>query len=124
MKPAMDAARKGSATKMRRSAPIFQTVRQASPNDGGDSTGTSTVVGPSARGTDSPRSEASICSVSSSCSWVPRGGSRKRSPMITTTMIGMAKTMKGVRHDESAARPAPMSTPAMAPMLMPERWAE
>ena len=35
--PAMAAARKGSAMKIRRSTPIFHTRRQASPNDGGGS---------------------------------------------------------------------------------------
>ena len=34
----MAAARNGRATKIRRSTPIFQTIRQASPNDGGGST--------------------------------------------------------------------------------------
>ena len=38
----MAAARKGSAMKMRRSTPIFHTVRQASPSEGGASTGMST----------------------------------------------------------------------------------
>ena len=80
VKPAMAAARKGSAMKMRRSTPIFQTVRQASPSDGGASTGMSTVSAgagsaavTSPSGTGSPRSEASICSASSTCSWRPRG---------------------------------------------------
>ncbi len=38
--------------------------------------------------------------------------------------MGTAKTKNGVRHDQRADSPAPMSTPAMAPMLMPDRWAE
>ncbi len=41
----MAAARKGSAMKMRRNTPIFQTVRHASPSDGAASTGTS-IGGP------------------------------------------------------------------------------
>ena len=132
----MDAARNGSAKKMRRSTPIFQTVRQASPSEGGASTGMSRVgaaglsssvmaaaaTSPSATG--SPRSEASICSLNSICSCRPRAGSRIRVPMRTTTTMGTAKTKNGVRHDHRAERPAPMSTPAMAPMLMPERCAE
>ncbi len=48
-KPAIEAARKGRAMKMRRRALTFQTVRQASPNDGGGSTGASTT-GASPRG--------------------------------------------------------------------------
>ena len=131
MKPAMAAARKGSAMKMRRSTPIFQTVRQASPSDGGASTGMSTGVvapgsgaGASPRGTGSPRSEASICSASSTCSWRPRGGSCRRRPIRTTIAMGTAKKKKGARQDQMAARPAPRRTPTMAPMLMPERCAE
>ena len=126
----MEAARKGRAMKMRRSTPIFQTVRQASPSDGGGSTGMSIGVvatgsgGASPRGAGSPRSEASICSASSSCSCRPRGGSRRRRPIRTTTTIGTAKKKNGARHDQMAASPAPRSTPTMAPMLMPERWAE
>ncbi len=38
--------------------------------------------------------------------------------------MGTAKKKKGARHDHTAASPAPSSTPTMAPMLMPERWAE
>ena len=69
----MAAARNGRAMKMRRSTPIFQTVRQASPSDGGVSTdmsaGASGVgLATSSRGAGSPRSDASICSLSSSCS--------------------------------------------------------
>ena len=40
----MEAARKGKAMKMRRRALTFQTVRQASPNDGGGSTGASATA--------------------------------------------------------------------------------
>ena len=38
--------------------------------------------------------------------------------MRTTTKIGTAKTRNGTRHEKSDASPAPMSTPAMAPMLI------
>ena len=79
VKPAMAAARKGSAMKMRRNVLIFHTVRQASPSDGGASTGMSTssadagsAGATSPRGAGSPRSETSICSASSTCSWRPR----------------------------------------------------
>ena len=116
---------------MRRSTPIFQTVRQASPSEGGVSTGMSTgaapsgaMAGASPSGAGSPRSEASICSLSSSCSWRPRGGSRRRRPTTTTITMGTAKKKKGARQVKTEARPAPSSTPTMAPMLMPERWAE
>ncbi len=91
------------------------------------STGRSTTSGAGRRrrsGAGSPRSEARICSLSSSCSWRPRGGSRRRRPMATTTTMGTAKKKKGARQEKTAARPAPSSTPTMAPILMPERWAE
>ena len=44
--------------------------------------------------------------------------------MVTTITMGTAKKKKGARQLKTAARPAPSSTPTMAPMLMPERWAE
>ena len=131
----MAAARKGRAMKIRRSTPIFHTVRQASPSDGGISTGMSSTTGsdpsaaavgarPSSSATGSPRSDASICSLSSTCSWRPRGGSRRRRPTSTTTTMGTAKKKNGARHVNTAASPAPRRTPTMAPMLIPERWAE
>ena len=67
VKPAMEAARKGRAKKMRRSTPIFHTVRQASPSEGAGSTTASTSTS-SPTDTGSPRSDASICSDSSTCS--------------------------------------------------------
>jgi hypothetical protein len=39
----------------------------------------------------------------------------------TTTMIGAAKSRNGARQENRDARPAPSSTPAMAPMLSPAR---
>ena len=128
----MAAARKGRAMKIRRSTPIFQTVRQASPSDGGVSTGISIATaagvvagaGVSSSRAGSPRSEASICSLSSICSWRPRTGSRRRRPTTTTTTMGTAKKKNGARQLKTEARPAPRRTPTMAPMLMPERWAE
>ena len=44
--------------------------------------------------------------------------------MMTTTAMGTAKKKKGARHDQMEANPAPSRTPTMAPMLMPDRWAE
>ena len=128
MKPAMEAARKGRAMKIRRRTPIFHTVRQASPSEGTGSAGfpasgsvSEGAATVSRRGTGSPRSDASICSLSSSCSCRPRIGSRRRVPIRTTTAMGSAKKKKGARHDHTVARPAPMRTPAMAPRLMPDR---
>ncbi len=42
----MAAARKGRAKKIRRSTPIFHTIRQASPNDGGGSSATVVSTAP------------------------------------------------------------------------------
>ncbi len=38
--------------------------------------------------------------------------------------IGTAKKKNGARQVKMEASPAPRRTPTMAPMLMPERWAE
>ncbi len=66
VKPAMEAARKGRAKKMRRSTPIFHTVRQASPSEGAGSTGAACdVVGQGHRLAPLGRH---ICSDSSTCS--------------------------------------------------------
>ena len=54
----------------------------------------------------------------------PVAARRSRRPNSTTTTIGTAKTKNGARQDQMAASPAPRSTPTMAPMLTPERWAE
>ena len=37
---------------------------------------------------------------------------------------GHGEEEEGARQVKTAARPAPSRTPTMAPMLMPERWAE
>ena len=51
--------------------------------------------GTSPSGAGSPRSEATICSLSSSCSWRPRGGSRRRRPTIDHEHDGHGEEEEG-----------------------------
>ena len=129
-KPMREAARKGRAKKMRRSTPIFQTRRHASPKVGGSSAGpaepsssraarsAATSSGPAGP----PRAASSRSSASSSCR--PRTGSRRRRPTRTSTRIGTGNTKNGARHPKAWPRPAPPSTPSMAPTDTPAKSVE
>ncbi len=74
-KPTSDAARNGSAVKMRRRLRMVHTMRIASANDGGTSSWLAS----------SPRSAAARSK------W-PRPGSRRRRPATTRSMVGTANT--------------------------------
>ena len=129
----MAAARKGSAMKMRRSTPIFQTVRQASPSDGAASTGMSmaTAVLPASGAAAASRQQGRLA---------PLGGQHLLAQLdLLVAAPGWLAQAQADEHDDhdrhgeeeegarqvkTAASPAPRRTPTMAPMLMPERWAE
>ena len=129
MKPAMEAARKGSAKKMRRRTPIFQTVLQASPSDGAVSTGSrpraraGAVVDVGQRGRlPTLRGEHLLGQLEL---FVPAAGRFAQAQADQHhDAMGTAKKKKGARQDQTAASPAPSSTPMMAPRLIPERCAE
>ena len=114
----MAAARNGSATKIRRSAPIFHRP-PASPSDGGGSTGTSTVSGgrpprAPARPARSPPSARSAGAARA----VPRAGSRGRQPDQDDDDDRHREDEERRPREKTAESPAPMSTPAIAPRLM------
>ena len=114
----MDAARKGKAMKMRRSTPIFQTMRQASPSEGGGSTGVGSS-GASARGAGSPSSDATICSESAELLVPAPRRFAQAGPDDDDDDDRHGEDEERCPPGKSVASPAPISTPAMTPMLYP-----
>ena len=127
-KPAIPAARNGRARKIRRSTPIFHTIRHASPKDGGGSRVSGASSAPVPARAVSPVPAGPVVwsgSGRAASSKRPRGGSRSRRPTSTTTAIGMANTTNGTRQLPNAVvSPAPISTPLTIPSESPARCTE
>ncbi len=129
-KPMSEAARKGRAKKMRRSTPIFQTSRHASPKVGGSSAGPAASsssraarsAATSSAPSGPPRAASSRRRASSSCR--PRTGSRRPRPTRTSTRMGTGSTRNGARQPRAWPRPAPPSTPSMDPIATPAKRTE
>ena len=123
----MAAARNGSAMKMRRSTPIFHTVRQDSPSDGGGSTGMSSVAGSGVSASGERLATLGgqhLLAQRELLVATPGRFAEAQCPRRPPRTIGTAKKKNGARQVKRAARPAPRRTPMMMPKLMPERWAE
>ena len=103
-----DAARNGSEYQMRRRLSIFQTMRQASANEGGSSS----VMMASAEAPMARRS------------WAPRTGSRRRNARTTKTNVGTANTKNGVRHPKKCARTPAVNGPMKLPTALAARCNE
>ncbi len=112
---------------MRRSTPIFHTVRQASPSEGGgldgDVDGDVRGGGVAQRRGLAALGGQHLLAQLELLVAAPRRLAEAQAD-DDHEHDGHGEEEEGARQQKTAARPAPSRTPTMAPMLMPERWAE